>query len=57
MRKILKKKDEVNGKKFANGKNNKFQKNKFSQQKKECWQCGAEGHFRSECPSLAENKG
>jgi len=27
------------------GKNNKFQK-------KECWQCGEQGHFRSECPTL-----
>ena len=28
----------------------KFEKNKFAQNK-ECWQCGAQGHFRSECPS------
>jgi len=36
---------------------NKYQKGKFSHTKKECWQCGAQGHFRSECPTLAENKG
>ena len=40
-------------KKFQSNKN--FQKN-GSKAKKECWQCGAEGHFRFECPSLTENK-
>ena len=48
----IKEKDNVN-KKFQSNKN--FQKN-GSKAKKECWQCGAEGHFRFECPSLTENK-
>jgi len=53
----IKNEEEGNKKKFVNNKNNRFQRNKFNHQKKECWQCGAERHFRSECPSLTENKG
>jgi len=44
----------------------KFKKNKFGESDnnggkrmgigKECWECGKEGHFRSECPGRQENK-
>jgi hypothetical protein len=42
-------------------KNGNFNRNKFSdrfqkkntENNKECWQCGARGHYRSECPTLA----
>ncbi|CAL1672121.1 unnamed protein product [Lasius platythorax] len=48
------KEKEIDKKKFQN-KNQNFQRN-GPKTKKECWQCGAEGHFRSECPSLSGNK-
>jgi len=48
------------------GKEGKFYKNKFGENEnnerkrigngKECWECGKEGHFRSECPGRQENK-
>jgi len=48
------------------GKEGKFNKNKFGENGnnerkktgngKECWECGKEGHFRSECPGRRENK-
>jgi len=46
------------GKKVVNFNKNKFsgkfQKKDIENNKKECWQCGAQGHYRSECPTLAE---
>jgi len=40
---------------------NKFGKNENDERKrigngKECWECGKEEHFRSECPGRQENK-
>lgn len=51
------KEGEENDKKkvWKSNKFNNFQKNRFAANK-ECWQCGAQGHFRSECPSLSKNK-
>lgn len=47
---ISKKKNEKYNKTFG-----KYKKNNFSQQNEECWQYGAQGHFRSEC-LVTENK-
>jgi len=48
------------------GKEGKFKQNKFAEnenskkkeieKRKECWECGKEGHFRSECPGRQENR-
>ncbi|XP_077280522.1 uncharacterized protein LOC143907555 [Temnothorax americanus] len=50
--------NEKDGKSSANFKKNSGFRTRFGSEKKECWQCGAKGHFRSECPSLTtEEKG
>jgi len=48
------------------GKEGKFKQNKFAENEnskkkeiekgKECWECGKEGHFRSECPGRQGNR-
>lgn len=37
-----------------NEKTNKFKTGRTDKKEKECWQCGAKGHFRVECPSLVK---
>jgi len=39
------------------GKVNKFQSEGKFLSKKECWQCGKQGHFQSECPTLINIEG
>jgi hypothetical protein len=46
-----KKEEKKNGNFNRNKFSDKFQKN--TENNKECWQCGARGHYRSECPTLA----
>jgi len=53
-------------KNFNNNFKGKFKQNKFAEnenskkkeieKRKECWECGKEGHFRSECPGRQENR-
>ncbi|RLU24588.1 hypothetical protein DMN91_002677 [Ooceraea biroi] len=42
--------EKTEGKKFKRNGNNQ-QDNTAYKKEKECWQCGAKGHFRTECPA------
>ncbi|KAL6262064.1 hypothetical protein P5V15_007158 [Pogonomyrmex californicus] len=49
---------EKRNKREANYKGSKsyVERYKFLRKEKECWQCGKQGHFRSECPTLLESQ-
>jgi len=49
------KKDHGN-KEGAGGSFDRTQRERKTLSKKECWQCGEQGHFRSECPTLADKE-
>ncbi|KYN27946.1 hypothetical protein ALC57_02645 [Trachymyrmex cornetzi] len=49
-------KEEKTENKFNKFNKNNYQKKIRNERTKECWECGKEGHFRSECPGRTENE-